>query len=586
MKDNILVIASEIPIWQNTIIIKPNPSENSQIEIVNSPKFPDYENDYALLHYSNIGKLAFKKVIILQYYLDETYLESYRSYLLQVYSALNKLVEIDSANIDGHNEDDQELLGFVKNYSRYVPTNAELPLMHLDKDKFEHYLQTFEAEFLQYSYIFIKYNSDPLELANQIESSINGIVSDINNFSYVVNIGKEKIKEALHKVVTKHNLIPYNVDYCKDSKYYRYIASTTFPNSPDNKILGKLQYEAVYSTQELINISEQYKIPEPMNHIDKRNYYFASICIMTSTTFLAQGPSGSGKSFSVKEVVSNLKRDDNYIELNCACLSGELLISHLFGHIKGAFTGAVSDKTGYVEEYSKGIIFMDEIGELSLIDQAKILRYIETGYYTKLGETREKISNALLLFATNRDLKEMCDNKLFRWDLYFRISKNELLFKPFEDLDYDAKIDIIKFIVNKCNENLKESQINKSDYNDKFLSEEATNVIIFKYTWQGNIREIYNIINKAFTFTLTTEITKLDLYKSIQHKPHEATTNPFDIKFSDIEGKGAMKLVSEFKKKITEVALKEKITQKKAADSIGLSPQTFNNWYKSEQKKK
>ena len=198
---------------------------------------------------------------------------------------------------------------------------------------------------------------------------------------------------------------------------------------------------------------------------------------------LIEGESGSGKEL-VAESLHNLssRARSAYLTLNCAAFSSELLEAQLFGHSKGAFTGAVSLKTGFFEETSNGSLFLDEIGELSVDLQSKLLRVLENGEYYRIGETQPRRSSARIIAATNRDLKDAVRKGTFRQDLYHRLSVLTINVPPLHERGNDCLILLDHFV-----------KIYSSTGGQFTLDDEA-NELLQKYKFPGNIRELRNIV--------------------------------------------------------------------------------------------
>jgi len=198
---------------------------------------------------------------------------------------------------------------------------------------------------------------------------------------------------------------------------------------------------------------------------------------------LIEGESGSGKEL----VAGNLHRQSKrtgaaFMTLNCAAFSKELLEAQLFGHSKGAFTGAERDKAGFFEEASEGSLFLDEIGELPLDLQAKLLRVLENGEYYRVGETRARKSNARIIAATNRNLKESVRRGEFREDLYHRLSVLTINVPPL----HDRGDDIFRLLDHF-------TDVYSTSSKPFRLTDEAKD-LLSRYSFPGNIRELRNIV--------------------------------------------------------------------------------------------
>lgn len=205
-------------------------------------------------------------------------------------------------------------------------------------------------------------------------------------------------------------------------------------------------------------------------------------------TVLIEGESGTGKELVARAIHYNgSRKDKQFIVVNCASIPRELLESELFGHEKGAFTGAHQRKIGKFELGNGGTIFLDEIGEMEMSLQAKILRVIQQKEFERVGGTEIIKTDVRILSATNRDLKEAVDNKEFREDLYYRLSSFPILIPPLRDRRGDIII-LVEHFVKKFNEKLNK-QI--KGFNKNGLK------TLYDYDWPGNIRELENLIERC-----------------------------------------------------------------------------------------
>jgi DNA-binding NtrC family response regulator len=205
---------------------------------------------------------------------------------------------------------------------------------------------------------------------------------------------------------------------------------------------------------------------------------------------LIEGESGSGKEL----VAQSLHRLSNrstrpLFALNCAALAPTLIEATLFGYAKGAFTGATAAKSGYFEDAQDGSLFLDEIGELPLEMQSKLLRVIENGEFQRLGETQRRVSRARVITATNRDLRHAVKQGSFRADLYHRLSVLSLQVSPLRDLDGD-KLALL--------EHFRRLYAKQSGV-PAFILDEAAEARWLRYAFPGNVRELRNIVIRLIT---------------------------------------------------------------------------------------
>jgi transcriptional regulator with PAS, ATPase and Fis domain len=208
------------------------------------------------------------------------------------------------------------------------------------------------------------------------------------------------------------------------------------------------------------------------------------------------------------------------VTVNCGAIPDGLIESELFGHGKGAFTGAVADKKGLVEEADKGTLFLDEIGELAPQLQVKLLRVLQEGEFTRIGETQPRHVNVRIVAATNRDMKKSIAEKIFREDLYYRLNVIPIELPPLRKRKED-----IPLLVNHFLEKHKAAATGKSLDG---IAKEAMQALM-NYHFPGNVRELENSVEYAIAFTAGPIIQKEDLPKYILEErklSEEARTIP------------------------------------------------------------
>lgn len=218
----------------------------------------------------------------------------------------------------------------------------------------------------------------------------------------------------------------------------------------------------------------------------------------TETTVLITGESGTGK-----EIVSHLihhfsKRSNQaFIALNCGAIPRDIVESELFGHEKGAFTGAVDKKEGCFELATKGILFLDEIGEMKLDTQVKLLRVVENKSFRRIGGKKEIETDTRVIAATNKEMSEALAKGEFRRDLFYRLSVIELHIPPLRDRTGDILL-LANYFLSRF--------IQKHNCGDKGFSEECKNILT-DYHWPGNVRELRNTIERCVIMCPNESIT-------------------------------------------------------------------------------
>ncbi|PKL52562.1 MAG: hypothetical protein CVV37_00470 [Nitrospira bacterium HGW-Nitrospira-1] len=217
------------------------------------------------------------------------------------------------------------------------------------------------------------------------------------------------------------------------------------------------------------------------------------------TTVLLLGESGTGKELFAR-AIHNLspRRDYPFVPINCAAIPRELLESELFGHEKGAFTGADARKLGKFELGDKGTIFLDEIAEMDLSLQAKLLRVIQEGEIERIGGVKSVKIDVRIIAASNRDIEKAVEEKLFREDLFYRLNVFPIVIPPLRERKDDIPMLVEYFLDNYCSE-LKSGK--------KTIAPEALQILI-NYPWKGNVRELENCIERAIILCEGDTITQ------------------------------------------------------------------------------
>lgn len=212
----------------------------------------------------------------------------------------------------------------------------------------------------------------------------------------------------------------------------------------------------------------------------------------SESTVLIQGENGTGKELIARAIHYNSPRKEfQFITLNCSAFNENLLDSELFGHVKGSFTGAIRDKKGLFEAAHGGTLFLDEIGDMPLAMQVKLLRVLQEGTLIPVGGTEQRKVDVRVVAATNKDLKEMIENDLFREDLYYRINVINLVVPPLRERKEDIPLLLEHFIARGC----EEKKIQKKIFINRTLEK------IFDYSWPGNIRELENEIERLIVLS-------------------------------------------------------------------------------------
>ena len=224
----------------------------------------------------------------------------------------------------------------------------------------------------------------------------------------------------------------------------------------------------------------------------------------TNAKVLILGPNGSGKELVARQIHSNsLRSDGPFIEVNCAAIPSELIESELFGHIKGSFTSAHKDRIGKFEAANEGTIFLDEIGDMSLSAQSKVLRAIQENKIQKVGSDKDIYVDTRVIAATNKNITELIKSNKFREDLYHRISVIELNVPPLNDRKPDIPLLIDYFI---------QQLTDQYDGRHLFIDESGIKKMT-TYDWKGNVRELRNIVERLFILSESDQISEKEVVK-------------------------------------------------------------------------
>ncbi len=225
-----------------------------------------------------------------------------------------------------------------------------------------------------------------------------------------------------------------------------------------------------------------------------------SIAAPTDGWVMINGENGTGKELVARQIHSqSLRRDKPFIELNCAAIPEEMIESELFGHVKGAFPGAINQKIGKFDQANHGTLFLDEIGDMSLKTQSKILRVLQEQRFERVGGTELYNVDIRIIAASNKNLQEEIANGNFREDLFYRLNVIPIDVPPLKDRKDDIPI-LINYFLKQLSE--------EGQYANKKMGKEALNSLMV-YHWPGNIRELKNIVERM-VIMVREKVIKLD----------------------------------------------------------------------------
>ncbi|HLE22137.1 MAG TPA: sigma-54 dependent transcriptional regulator [Vicinamibacteria bacterium] len=286
------------------------------------------------------------------------------------------------------------------------------------------------------------------------------------------------------------------------------------------------------------------------------------------STVLISGESGTGKELAAKAIHNNSTRSDKpFITVNSGSLPPDLLESNLFGHLKGAFTGAVSPKKGLFEVANGGSIFFDEIGTIPLETQAKLLRVIQEKEFMRLGGVDTIKVDVRIIAATNSELKQLVDQGGFREDLYYRLNVINITLPALRQRKEDIPLLVNHFLVKYGEENGRPNLT---------IEREALQALV-EYEWPGNVRELENVIERAVVLAEGNTIDRRLIPEHVRAAP-SFRVPPVVV---PEEGISFREVITDFEKKLIESSLLTSGgVQKKAAQLLGLKPTTLNEMIK------
>jgi DNA-binding NtrC family response regulator len=300
-----------------------------------------------------------------------------------------------------------------------------------------------------------------------------------------------------------------------------------------------------------VMISQSDKMKPVFNLIDK--------VAVTDSTVLIQGESGTGKELVARDIHQKSKRNKYpFVAVNCAALHNTLLESELFGHVKGAFTGAHEARQGLFEVADKGTLFLDELGELPTNIQAKLLRVLESGEIRRLGESKVIFVDTRIITATNKDLTSMVKKGTFREDLFFRINIVRISLPPLRDRHDDIPLLAQHFL-----------KTHKNNMTEKKFCPDALECMK-RYAWPGNIRELENFVENTIIVVDDEKIGVCNLPEEIRGYVANDYVLDADVSLSDLEKQHIINTLSKMNGNKTRVA-----------DTLGISIKTLYNKLKA-----
>jgi two-component system, NtrC family, response regulator len=330
---------------------------------------------------------------------------------------------------------------------------------------------------------------------------------------------KEKYPSTEVILLTAYGNIPDGVQAIKNGAF-DYITK-----GDDNNKIIPLVYKAVEKVtlnKRLLQLEKQLDDKQSFENIIGKSKLIESAInsakkvAVTDATVLLTGETGTGKEVFAQAIHNASNRSkQNFVAVNCSAFSKELLENELFGHKAGAFTGAMKDSKGIFEEANNGTVFLDEIGEMPLDLQAKLLRVLESGEFLKVGDSKPTKVNVRIIAATNRDLQKEIDNGNFREDLYYRINIFNIVLPSLRERTSDIEDLAYSFLKKYTSKIGKKISSISTDYLN----------ILKQHSWKGNIRELRNVIERSVILEDSLELTVNSLPFDLQQIPTAQTTS-------------------------------------------------------------
>lgn len=307
-------------------------------------------------------------------------------------------------------------------------------------------------------------------------------------------------------------------------------------------------------------VGKSLAIKEVMHHVE--------VVAPTELTVLIQGETGAGKEYIARAIhFASSRKDKPFVAVDCGAIPKELANSELFGHIKGAFTGAINDKKGYFEQAKGGTLFLDEVGNLPYENQVKLLRALQERIINRVGDHKSIKVDVRLIAATNEDLLQNLEENEFREDLYHRLNEFKIKLPALRERPEDLE-EFIAYFISKANDAFnKQIQGVSEDVRSMFQ----------KYQWYGNIRELQNVINRAVLLTrsewiemdaLPDEIKLSDAHPLSESRIENSTNGTRDLKEATE--------VTE-KQLITNALIKTNYNKSQAAKLLNIDRKTLYN---------
>jgi len=360
------------------------------------------------------------------------------------------------------------------------------------------------------------------------------------------------IEKMLRRPESKRRNIEAKFEISGGKRYWLEVEIKDDPRDPDKKIMALYDMSEVYDLRHLLEKRAKFQDivgkSEPMQAVYGRIQEVASV----DWTVLIEGATGTGKELVARAIhATSYRKDKPFVAVNCAGLEDSLLTSQLFGHRRGAFTGAVEDHRGFFEVAGGGTLFLDEIGDISRSMQASLLRVLEEKEIIRVGESRPRKVDVRILTATHRNLGEAAETGNFRRDLLYRIRVARIALPPLQERRDDIPL--------LCETFMAQGRA-ATGKNVQRLSDNALRLLL-NYHWPGNVRELKSVVESAILGCRGTVIHKQDL--------------PFEITNAETLNPAPQPTYSDDKNGMLAALEKARGSRTKAAGLLGMSRATF-----------
>ncbi|TAN63766.1 PAS domain-containing protein [bacterium] len=355
---------------------------------------------------------------------------------------------------------------------------------------------------------------------------------------------------------TGEHLYNYEALYEKAGRNMTLSINTALLKDKDNKVIGGIE---IFRDVSLIKeLKDELKDKYSFENIAGKNFRMHEVYELlkevapTRSAVLIEGETGTGKELIANAIHRNSPRfGDSFIKVNCAALSEGLLESELFGHVKGAFTGAIADKSGRFELADNGTLFLDEVGDISPATQVKLLRVLQEGEFERVGGTKTIKVNVRIVTATNKDLKAAVEAGEFREDLYYRLKVVPIRLPALRERKDDIPL-LVKHFIRKFNAEMAMDVTNISP---------SAMELLMAYNYPGNIRELEHVIEHAFVRCQGKTINPEHLPGDLQVNDMVTRALSQSEPLKSLEREMILKTLDETKWKYTECARKLKMSR-------------------------